>query len=84
MISQNKRAELIEQAKLKLCEAFRAFEQRPGSQTVSTSDLGAVVRSLGHNITEAQVKQLQEVRRARWQQRCSPPVRCLPLGHCSS
>lgn len=59
-MSQQKRHEAIDAAKQRVREAFAAFESKPG--TIAAADLGALVRALGANVTQATVKQLEEVR----------------------
>lgn len=59
-MSRAARAELVEAAKQRVREAFALFEAREGQ--ADPRDLGAIVRALGANVSEATVAQLMEVR----------------------
>lgn len=56
-----RRAELIENAKNRVREAFIAFEQKEGSLIVDAKDVGAIIRALGYNISASQATQLLQV-----------------------
>jgi Ca2+-binding EF-hand superfamily protein len=55
------RQEQIEAAKVKVRDAFVLFERSPGSLAIDAKDLGAVVRTLGFNPSEAQISHLLQV-----------------------
>ena len=52
--------DLTDQQIIEFREAFQAFD-KDGNGSISTKELGTVMRSLGQNLSEAEIKQMIEV-----------------------
>lgn len=57
-----KRLELLDQARQRVREAFVLFEAPKGPRGIAPRDVGDVLRCLGHNVTEAAVSRILQVR----------------------
>ena len=52
--------DLTDQQIIEFREAFQAFD-KDGNGSISTKELGTVMRSLGQNLSEAEIKQMIEI-----------------------
>ena len=52
--------DLTDQQIIEFREAFQAFD-KDGNGSISTKELGTVMRSLGQNLSEAEIKQIIEI-----------------------
>ena len=63
-------------------EAFSLFDS-DGSGSISAAECGTVIRSLGHNPTDDEIKDLLKVRVEEWNESAENNQRgsCVPRGH---